>query len=169
MKKALTALAAFCIFGLISGCGDVKDALDIEFYITYHHIFPIHGNTETLSYDIILEDNEEYKRYRHKIRSVQVDYMLHSITANIGGEGTGYFYAGSYGSAFSSATKIAQTSRFAAGETYGDTNVEWINLPFLESLLASGKLSLWAVGSDSGVDIIVPVVFKIEVAANPLE
>jgi hypothetical protein len=36
-------------------------------------------------------------------------------------------------------------------------------------VLAGGKLSLWAVGSDSGVDIIVPVVIKIEVTANHLE
>jgi hypothetical protein len=169
MKKALTVLAAFCIFGLISGCGEIKDAMDIEFQITYHHIFPIHGDTETLSYDIILEDYEDYKRYKHNIRSIKIDYLWYSITSNPGGKGTGYLYAGNYGSPFSSATKIAQTSRFAAGETYGDTNVEWINLQFLESLLAGGKLSLWAVGSDSGVDIIVPVVIKIEVTANPLE
>jgi len=50
MKKALTVLAVFCIFGLISGCNNIKDAMDIEFDITYHHIFPIHGNTETLSF-----------------------------------------------------------------------------------------------------------------------
>lgn len=169
MKKVLPVLAVFCIFGLISGCGEIKDAMDIEFHITYHHIFPIHGDTATLSYDIILEDNDEYNRYKHKIRSIQIDYLRYSITSNTGGEGTGYLYAGSYGSPFSSATKIAQTSRFAAGETYGDTNIEWINLQFLESLLAGGRLSLWAVGSDSGVDIIVPVVIKIEVTANPLE
>jgi hypothetical protein len=169
MKKALPVLAAFCILGIISGCGDIKDALDIVFDITYHHIFTIQGNTKTLSYEINLEDNDDYKRYKDKIRSIKIDYLRYSITSNTGGEGTGDLYAGSYGSPFSSAIKIAQTRRFAAGETHGDIDVEWINLAFLESLLAGGKLSLWAVGNDSGVDIIVPVVIKIEVTANLLE
>lgn len=169
MKKALAVLAAFCIFGFISGCGNIKDAMDIEFDITYNHIFTLQGSTATLSYDINLEDNDDYRRYKDKIRSIHVDYIHYSITSNTGGEGTADFYAGSYGSAFSSATKVAQTIRFAAGETRGATSVEWINQGFLESLLMSGKLSLWAVANGSGVDIIVPVVIKVEVTVNPLE
>jgi len=169
MKKNLPVLAAICIFGLISGCGDVKDAIDIEFDITYHHIFTIHGNTGTLAYDINLEDNDDYKRYKNKIRSINIDYILYTVTSNTGGEGTGDLYAGSYGSAFSSATKVARTISFAAGETRGETYVEWINKAFLENLLVSGKLTLWAAGSGSGVDIIVPVVIKIKVTVNPLE
>ena len=169
MKKALPILAALCIFGLISACGDIKDAIDIVFDISYDHTFTIQGNTETLSYDINLEDNDNYKRYKDKIRSISIDYIRYSITSNTGSEGTGDLYAGSYGSAFSTATKVAQTISFAAGETRGETDVEWINKAFLESLLAGGKLSLWAVGRGSGVDIIVPVVIKIKVTANPLE
>ena len=64
---------------------------------------------------------------------------------------------------------MAQTIRFEAGETRGETDVEWINKAFLESLLAAGKLSLWAVGTGSGIDVIVPVVVKVKVIANPLE
>jgi hypothetical protein len=169
MKKDLPVLAAFCIFGLISGCSDIKDAIDIEFDITYDHIFTIQGNTETLSYNINLEDNDDYKRYKDKIRSIKIDYLRYSITSNTGGEGTCDLYVGSYGSAFSTATKVAQTIRFAAGETRGETDVEWINKAFLEGLLTGGKLSLWAVGSGSGIDIIVPVVIRVEVTANPLE
>jgi hypothetical protein len=169
MKKTLPVLAAFCIFCLISGCGDIKDAIDIVFDINYNHIFTIQGNTETVSYDINLEDNDDYKRYKDKIRSIRIDYIRYSITSNTGGEGTGDLYAGSYGSAFSTATKVAQTISFTAGETRGETDVEWINKAFLESILAGGKLSLWAVGSGSSVDIIVPVVIKIKVTANPLE
>ena len=169
MKKALPVLAAFCIFGLISGCGDIKDAMDIVFDITSNHIFTIQGNTETLSYDINLEDNDDYKRYKGKIRNISIDYIRYSITSNTGGGGTGDLYAGSYGSAFSTATKVAQTISFAAGELRGETDVEWINKAFPESLLTGGKLSLWAVGRGSDVDIIVPVVIKIEVTVNPLE
>jgi hypothetical protein len=169
MKKNLPVLAAFCIFGLISGCGDIKDAIDIVFSVNYNHIFTIHGKTETLSYDINLEDNDDYRRYKNKIRDIRIDYLVYSITSNTGGEGTGDLYAGSYGSAFSSATKIAQTVSFAAREIRGETDFEWINKAFLESLLAGGKLSLWAVGSGSGVDIIAPVVIKIKVTVNPLE
>jgi hypothetical protein len=169
MKKTLPALAAFCIFGLISGCGDLKDAIDIVFDITYRHIFTIQGNAETPSYNIILEDNDDYKRYKNKIRSIEIDFFRYSITSNTGGEGTGDLYAGSYGSAFSGATKVARTIRFAAGETRAEADVEWINRAFLENLLGSGKLSIWAVGSGSGVDIIVPVVLKIKVTVNPLE
>ena len=169
MKKALPVLAAFCIFGLISGCGDIKDAIDIVFHISYDHTFTIQGNTETLSYDINLEDDDDYNRYKDKIRSIEIDYLRYSITSNTGGEGTGDLYAGSYGSAFSTATKVAQTISFAAGETREETEVEWINKAFLEGLLTGGKLSLWGAGSGSGVDIIVPVVIKIKVTANPLE
>ena len=169
MKIIRPVLAAICIFGLIGGCGDIKDAMDITFDITYHHIFPIQGNTETLSYDINLEDNDDYKRYKDKIRTIGIDYLRYSITANRGGEGTGDIYAGSYGSAFSSATKVARTISFAAGETRGEADVEWINRVFLENLLAGGKLSLWAAGSGSGVNIIVPVVINIEITVNPLE
>jgi hypothetical protein len=169
MKKNLLALAALCIFGLFSGCGDIKDAIDIVFSVNYNHIFTIHGNTETLSYDINLEDNDDYRRYKNKIRDIRIDYLRYSITSNTGREGKGDLYAGSYGSAFSTATKIAQTISFAAGETHGETDVEWINKAFLESLLVGEKLSLWAVGSGSGVDIIVPVIIKIKVTVNPLE
>jgi hypothetical protein len=169
MKKALPVLAAFCIFGLISGCGDIRDAIDIVFDFSYNHTFTIQGNTQTASYDINLEDNDNYRRYKGKIRSIRIDYIRYSITSNTGGGGIGDIYAGSYGSAFSSAPKVAQTISFAAGETREETEVEWINKAFLESLLDNGIFRLWAAGSGSGVDIIVPVVIKIKVTANPLE
>jgi hypothetical protein len=169
MRKAPSVLAAFCIFGIISGCGDVKDALDIVFDIPYNHIFTIKGNTETLSYEINLEDNQDYRRYKDKIRSVRIDYIRYSITSNTGGGGAVDLYAGSYGSAFPTATKVAQTISFAGGELRAETDVEWIDRAFIENLLVGGKLSLWAVGRGFGIDIIVPVVIKIRVTANPLE
>ena len=170
MKKFLPVLAALFILGSIGGCGDdAPDELDITFGITHDHIFTIRGNAATLSLDINLEDDDEYDRYKDQIRSVKIDYVRYSITSNTGGGGTVDLYAGSYGSAFSNAIKVAQTISFAAGETRGVTDVEWIDKAFLESLLAGGKLSLWAVGSGTDIDIIVPVVIRIEVTANPLE
>lgn len=169
MKKAIFVLAVFCLSGFVGGCGEVKDALDIEFSITHNHIFTIRGGDTTLSYNINLDDNDDYRKYKDKIRKVRIDYLHYSITSNTGSGGKGDFYAGPYGSAFSSATKVAETISFAAGETRGETDVQWINLAYLESLLTNGKLSLWAVATGSGVDVIVPVVIKVEITANPLE
>lgn len=169
MKVFLRIFAAFCIIGFTSGCGEIKDALDIVFEITYHHVFTLKGNTETPSYNINLADNGDFMRYKRKLRSIRIDYIRYSITSNAGAEGTGYLYAGSYGSAFSSATKVARTNGLAAGQTHGETDVEWINMPFLENLLDDEKLSLWAAGGSPGVDMIVPIVIKIRITANPLE
>ncbi|MFO7665069.1 MAG: hypothetical protein R6V76_00415 [Desulfobacterales bacterium] len=170
MKKVLPVLAALFILGLIGGCGDDSpDELDITFGITYNHTFTIQGDAATLSLDINLEDNDDYDRYKSKIRSVKIDYVRYSITSNTGGGGTVDLYAGNYGSEFLNAKKVAQTISFAAGETRDVTDVEWIDKAFLESLLAGGKLSLWAVGSGVDIDMIVPVVIRIEVTANPLE
>jgi hypothetical protein len=169
MKKTLSLLSAILLFGFIGGCGDVKDATDIEFDITHNHTFTVRGNSATSSYDIDFEDSDDYKRYKGKIRSIKIDYIRYSITSNKGGGGTGDLYVGSYGSAFSAATKVAQTISFAAGEICGDTDVEWLDRAFLENLLDSRKFSLWAVGSGSNVDIILPVVIKIKVTVNLFE
>jgi len=170
MKKVLPVLAALFMLGSIGGCGDdAPDVFDITFGITYNHIFTIQGNAATPSLGINLEDDDDYHRYKSKIRSVKIDYVRYSITSNTGGGGTVGLYAGNYGSAFPNAKKVAQTIAFAAGETRSGTDVEWIDLAFLESLLASGKLSLWAVGSGADINMIVPVVIKIEVTVNPLE
>jgi hypothetical protein len=169
MKKALWAAAVILIFGSIVGCGEIKDATDIKFNITRDNVFTVQGDSTTLSYNVNLEDNDDYKKYKDKIREIKIDYIRYSITSNTGGGGMGDFYAGPYGSAFSTATKVAQTISFAARETRGSTDVQWINKGYLESLLGSGKLSLWAVGTGSGVDIIMPVEIKIEVTVNVFE
>jgi len=169
MKKMLAVLASCLLLGSLGGCGSAKDVFDIEFNISYSHIFTLQGDGATASYDLNLSDDEEYHRYESKIRSVKIGYLRYAITSNRGGGGRGDFYAGPYGSAFANARKVAQTITFAAGETRPTTDVDWIDLGYLESLLASGRVSLWAVGSGPGVDIIVPVEIKIEITANPLE
>lgn len=169
MKKALFVLAAALMSCFVSGCDVIKDAIDIKFDITYNTVFILQGDSATFSYNINLEDNDDYIEYKNKIRDIQIDYIRYSITSNTGNGGTGDLYAGSYGSAFSAAIKVAQTASFAAGETRGETDVEWVNKEFLENLLNNGKFSLWAVGNDSGVEIILPAVINIEVTANLLE
>jgi hypothetical protein len=169
MKRTLLISSAILLFGFISGCGELKDAADIEFEITESHTFYVQGSAATLSYDLNLEDNDDYKKYIGKIRRIEIDYIRYKIERNAGGAGTADFYAGNYGSAFPVAAKVAQTISFAAFETRAETNVEWINKAFLESLLDGGKLSLWAVGSGSGVDIILPITIKVKVIANPFE
>lgn len=169
MKRTLLILSVILSFGSISGCGEIKDAADIKFDITYNYVFTVQGNTATVSYNLNLEDNDDYRKYKGKIRSMEIDSIRYAITSNAGGGGTADFYAGSFGSAFPAAIKVAQTISFAAFETRTETNVEWINKAFLESLLNGGKLSLWAVGSGSGVNIILPITIKIKIIANPLE
>jgi hypothetical protein len=169
MKRTLLILSVILLFGSISGCGEIKDAADIKFDITYNYVFTVQGNAATVSYNLNLEENDDYRKYKGKIRSMEIDFIRYAITSNTGSGGTADFYAGSYGSAFPAATKVAQTISFAAFETRTETNVEWINKAFLESLLNGGKLSLWAVGSGSGVNIILPITIKIKVTANPLE
>jgi hypothetical protein len=169
MKNTLLTLSAILLFCFISGCGEIKDATDIVFDITENHVFTVQGNSATFSYNVNLEDNDDYNKYKGKIRSIKIDYIRYSITSNTGGGGTGDFYVGNYGSAFSAATKVAQTISFAAGETRGETEVEWLDKAFLENLLGNGKFSVWAVGSGSDVDIILPIVIKIRVTVNPFE
>jgi hypothetical protein len=169
MKKTLSILSAILLFGFIGGCGDVKDATDIEFDITHNHTFTVQGNSATSSYDINFEDSDDYKRYKGNIRSIKIDFIRYRIDSNTGGGGTGDLYFGSYGGAFSDAIKVAQTVSFAAGETRGETEVVWLNRAYLENLINSRQFSVWAVGSGSNVDIILPVVIKIKITVNVFE
>ncbi len=168
MKKILLTSAAVCLLIWIAGCGDLKDALDVIFEMRYNHTFTVQGNLATYSYDVNFEDNEDYRRYKHKIKTINIESLRYSIASNTGGAGTGDFYAGTYGSAFGAAIKVAQVS-FAAGETRSETEVQWINKAYLENLLLEGKLSLWAVGSGSDVNIVMPVIITVKITANPLE
>lgn len=169
MRRVLLIISVMLLLGMNGGCGDLKDAADIKLEVIKKHTFYVQGNGETLSHNLNLEDDENYKKYKGKIRSIRIDYIRYAIERNAGGAGAGDFYAGHYGSAFAAAKKVAQTISFAAGEIRPETNVEWIDKAFLESLLSEGKLSLWAAGSGSGVDIVLSVEIKVVVIANPFE
>ena len=169
MKKTFFILVLSLVVGLIGGCGDSEDIFDIEFSIRHHHIFTIQGDVGAYSYSINLEDNEDYRRYESKIKNVGIDYLRYSITSNTGGGGQIDLYVGSYGCAFEDAVKVAQTISLNPGETRDITDVDWIDLGYFESILNSGKISLWAIGSGSDIDMIVPVEIRIEVTVNPFE
>ena len=77
----------------------------------------------TSSYNLDLNDSEEYRKYKGKIRDVEIDYVRYSITSNTGGGGQADLYANVYGGSFATATKVAGPISFAAGELRGVTDV----------------------------------------------
>lgn len=169
MKKKGLLWVSFLLSALVGGCDLVKDATDIVFTLVYSHVYTVDANLTTIPYDVDLNTNSDYQKYKGKIRNIEVDYLRYSITSNTGGGGRADFYANSFGGSFATATKVAQTISFTAGETRGATDVVWLNKDFIETLLTSGKLSVWIVAEGAGVRITVPVEIKVKVTANPFE
>lgn len=169
MKKTRLMTVLFLLFTFASGCDMIKDATDIEFTIPYSHVYTVETNLTTFPYDIDLTTNSDYQRYRSKIRDIEIDYLRYSITVNTGNGGKADFYANTFGGSFATATKVAQTISFAAGETRGPTDVVWLNKDFIEILLNTGKLSVWAVAEGTNVRLTIPVEIRVRVTANPLQ
>ena len=68
------------------------------------------------------------------------------------------------------AKKIAESINFEAGELRGDTDVVFLTKDYINSLLTSGKLSVWAVVAEgTDVHLTVPAKIKVTVTANPLD
>jgi hypothetical protein len=172
MKKGSLIVASVWILALMAGCDTIKDATDVTYTLDYQHVYTIQDNLTAYPYDIDLNDNSDYQTYKNKIRDIEIQYLIYSITTNVGGAGSCDFYANSYGNGFATATKIAETITFAAGENRGATYVNWINNGnhYLENLVlnGNGKLSVWAVGTGN-VHITVPVELRIKLTANVLE
>jgi hypothetical protein len=169
MKTKGLIFVSFLVFALTSGCDIVKDAADIEFTILRSHVYTIDASLTTFPYDIDLTTNSDYQKYKGKIRRIEIDYLRYSITTNTGNGGKADFYAATFGGSFATATKVAQTISFAAGETRGMTDVVWLNKDFIETLLNTGKLSVWAVAEGTNVRLTIPVEIKVKVTANPFE
>jgi hypothetical protein len=166
MKYRLLFILPLLLGLLLGGC---EDAADFEFTIIRSNVFTIDAPLGTFSYDVDLNTNSDYQRYKDHIKDVDIDYIRYSITANTGTGGKADFYANVYGGTLAGATKIAETISFAAGELRGTTDVVWLNKAYLESLLLGGRMSVWAVGEGTGVRLTLPVEIKIRVTANPLE
>jgi hypothetical protein len=169
MKKMGLRAGSFLLFALIGGCDIIKDATDIEFTIPYSHVYTVETNLTTFPYDIDITTNSDYQRYKNKIRDIEIDYLRYSITVNTGNGGKADFYANTFGGSFATATKVAQTISFGAGETRGITDVVWLNKDFIEILLNTGKLSVWAVAEGTNVRLTVPVEIRVRVTANPFQ
>lgn len=169
MKRIGLILGSFLLFALMTGCDIIKDAADIEFTIVQSHVYTIDANLTTFPYDIDLTTNSDYQKYKDKIRRIEIDYLRYSITSNTGNGGKADFYANTFGGSFATATKVAETISFAAGETRGASDVVWLNKDFVETLLNTGKLSVWAVATGTNVRLTVPVEIQARVTANPFE
>jgi len=169
MKKRGLLFVSLLLSTLTGGCDLIKDSTDITFTIVYSHVYTVDANLTTFPYDIDLTTNSDYQKYKDKIRDIEIDYLRYSITSNTGGGGKADFYANTFGGSFATATKVAQTIAFTAGETRGATDVVWLNKDFIETLLTSGKLSVWAVAEGAGVRLTIPVEIKVKVTANPFE
>ena len=173
MKKTGLLFVSFLLFGgLMSGCSsdDIKDATDITFTITKSEVFTLDTpNLTTDSSNVDLNDNADYARYSGKIRDIEIDYLRYQITSNTGGGGTADFYANVYGGSFATATKVAGPINLAAGELRGVTDIVWINKDYMESLLVSGRLTVWAVATGTNVHLIIPAELKVKVTANVFE
>lgn len=169
MKKRGLIFGSFLLFTLMSGCDVIKDAADIEFTIPYSHVYTVDTNLTTFPYDIDLNTNSDYQKYKGKIRHIEIDYLRYSITTNTGNGGKSDFYTNTFGGSFATATKVAETISFAAGETRGATDVVWLNKGFIETLLNTGKLSVWAVAEGTNVRLTVPVEIQVRVTYNPFE
>jgi hypothetical protein len=164
MKKRGLVFVCFLLFALMSGCDKIKDAADIEFTIPYSHVYTVNTDLTTFPYDIDLNTNSDYQKYKGKIRHIEIDYLRYSITSNTGNGGKSDFYANTFGGSFATATKVAE-----AGETRGSSDVVWLNKGFIETLLTTGKLSVWAVAEGAGVRLTIPVEIQVRVTYNPFE
>jgi hypothetical protein len=171
MKKRVLLVVSFLLFGcLIIGCSDAKDALDVTFSIEKSNVFTVDTSSTTVSFDIDLNTNEDYQKYKDKIREIKIDFLRYSITSNTGNGGKADFYAGAYGGSFAEALKVAETLHCDAGELISvDTDVVFLNRDHINTLLTSGKLSIWAVAEGTDIHLIVPAKIKVTVTANPLE
>ena len=170
MKKIGLLFVSILLFGLMSGCGEIKDATDITFTIAKSKVFSVDENSLTTSaYNLDLNDSEEYRKYKGKIRDVEIDYVRYSITSNTGGGGQADLYANVYGGPFATATKVAGPINFAAGELRGVTDVAWLNKDYFENLLATGQLTVWAVAVGTNVHLTLPVEIKVRVTVNVFE
>ena len=169
MKKRGLLFVSFLLFGLMSGCEAIKDATDITFTISRSHVFTVDADLTTISYDLDLNEDSNYEKYKGKIRDIEIDYLRYQITSNTGNGGTADFYANVYGGSLATATKVAGPINFAAGELRDVTDVVWLNKDYIESLLMNGQLSVWAVAEGMNVVLTVPAEIKVKVTVNVLE
>ena len=169
MKKTGLLFVSILLLGLMSGCGEIKDATNITVTIPYSKDFTIVENLTTYFRDLDLNDSEEYRKYKGKIRDIEIEYVRYSITSNTGGGGRADLYATPYGGSFDSTKIVVENISFAANETRPLTDVTLLNKDYFENLLATGQLRAWAVAQGTNVNLTLHVEFRVKVTANVFE
>jgi len=170
MKKTGLLFVSVLLVGLMSGCEAIKDATDITFTIERSMDFTIDESLlTTYSKNLDLNDSEDYRKYKGKIRDVEIDYVRYSITSNTGSAGQVDLYATVLGGTFASATKVAGPIGFAASENRPVTDIALQNKDYFENLLASGQLTGWAAAAGTNVRLALHVDVRVKITANPLE
>ena len=76
MKKRGLLFGSFLLFTLMSGCDVIKDAADIEFIIERSHVYTVDANLTTFPYDIDLNTNSDYQKYKGKIGEWRASRLL---------------------------------------------------------------------------------------------
>jgi hypothetical protein len=169
MKKTGLLFVSILLLGLMSGCGEIKDATNITVTIPYSKDFTIVENLTTYFRDLDLNDSEEYRKYKGKIRDIEIDYVRYSITSNTGSGGRADLYATPYGGSFDPTKIVVENISFAANETRPLTDVTLLNKDYFENLLATGQLRAWAVAQGTNVNLTLHVEFRVKVTVNPFE
>ena len=169
MKKTGLLFVSILLLGLMSGCGEIKDATNITVTIPYSKDFTIVENLTTYFRDLDLNDSEEYRKYKGKIRDIEIEYVRYSITSNTGSGGRADLYATPYGGSFDPTKIVVENISFAANETRPLTDVTLLNKDYFENLLATGQLRAWAVAQGTNVNLTLHVEFRVKVTVNPLE
>ena len=162
--------AVLLIGSLLGGCDTVEDALDITFTIERSTVFTVTENAlTTTAYNLDLNDSEDYRKYKGKIKQVEIDYVRYSIATNTGGGGQAELYANVYlGGLSLPLPRWPDPSALRPSETRGAADVAWLNKVYFENLLASGQLSVWVVAAGTNVNLTLPVSIRVRVTANPL-
>jgi hypothetical protein len=170
LKKTGLLFVSILLLGLMSGCGAIKDATDISFTIDRTYEFTVATNSNTYSYLLDLNDSDDYRKYKGKIRDVEIDYVKYTIIENTGTtSGKVDFYANVYGGSFDTKTKIAETISVAAGATPPIADVIWLNKVYFEDLLTRDQLSGWAVVEGADIRLKMRVDIRVRVKANVFE
>jgi hypothetical protein len=169
MKKTGLLFVSILLLGLMSGCGEIKDATNITVTIPYSKDFTIVENLTTYFRDLDLNDSEEYRKYKGKIRDIEIEYVRYSITSNTGSGGRADLYATPYGGSFDPTKIVVENISFAANETRPLTDVTLLNKDYFENLLATGQLRAWAVAQGTNVNLTLHVEFRVKVTVNPFE
>ena len=115
------------------------------FTLTKSHVFTVDANLTTVPYDIDLNEDSDYSKYKGKIRDIEIEYLRYSHYVQYGEWRDSRLLCQCLRGQLRHHTKVAGPITFAAGELRRTTDVVWLNKDYVENLLLNGKLSVWVV------------------------